>query len=610
MTMSNREAIQSEVLSTLKEYGKALFIAPTGFGKSTLFIHNWDEVETWRRIIHCLPLRAIVSDIVKKAYSRLGYEIASKLVGYQAGVKVLVEEEKRGAFKNPYLLSIYCVTTYDSYSLSLLLSAVPELTKTYVHSDVTYMAITSALNLFDEVHILARADELAEEVEEDQLKSFAFLKAITEYFTKLGIPFLYSSATIPPQVISLITPPEVPIIIVAGDYVINKYRELLGSNIKDFPIERIPGLKEIAETYLNKIFTRVSKNDLVSDVKRVVDEGYRNVIVFTNTVPRAAEIYDQLKSTIDDYEIIIIHGRLGREDRESRSSVIREIIKTNKKLIVVSTQVLEAGTDLSFDCMVSEISTPESLIQRAGRVLRHEEHLDKRDKGLIVVNVSESSLKSATKIYPSNVINLTNSLLVKIENKTCSNSQKHFDWRYGITKDTGYKILLEVYERVGYSVGEVENLKEDVLLTLKEDYAHYILGFSDFQSILEDFERRWRGSLVRASGLTSLVVYKEDLIDTIDVSLELLQYRWKEWLETKGNLVLGHFSMSSPGDELIEETIEGIPVYVFNNILSYPLTGYMKLVKRVKMRIKRDCIVRFNGFLVKTSAYHPEKGLV
>ena len=169
--MLEREAVQSKILSTLKEYGKALFIAPTGFGKSTLFIHNLEEIEAFRRIVHCLPLRAVVSDIVRKAYERLGYKVASKLVGYQAGVRVSIEEEGGRAFKNPYLLSVYSITTYDSYSLSLLLSAIPELTRAYAHADVTYMAITSALNLLDEVHILARADELIEEAEEDQRSS-------------------------------------------------------------------------------------------------------------------------------------------------------------------------------------------------------------------------------------------------------------------------------------------------------------------------------------------------------------------------------------------------------------------------------------------------------
>jgi len=608
--MLEREAVQSKILSTLKEYGKALFIAPTGFGKSTLFIHNLEEIEAFRRIVHCLPLRAVVSDIVRKAYERLGYKVASKLVGYQAGVRVSIEEEGGRAFKNPYLLSVYSITTYDSYSLSLLLSAIPELTRAYAHADVTYMAITSALNLLDEVHILARADELIEEAEEDQLKSFAFLKALTEYFTKLKIPFLYSSATVPPQIISLITPPEVPIIIVAGSYVINKYKEFLGRKVKGFPVEEISSLKEGAELYLSKMFTRVSNKDLVSDVKGVISEGYKNIVVFVNTVPRAAEVYDQLKLTIDDYEIIIIHGRLGKEDRAYRLNTLKKSMEAGRKLIVVSTQVLEAGADLSFDCMVSEISTPESLIQRAGRVLRHKEHLDKSDKGLILVNISSSSLENAMKIYPSNIIRLTCSLLAEFKNKMSSDFLKPFDWRYGVIKETGYRMLLEVYRRIRYNIDYIEELKEDILLTLRENYAHYILGFSDLQSILENFEGKWKGSLVRSSGLTSLVIYKDSLIDTVDVSLELLQHKWREWLEVKGDSVSGHFSISSPGDEFVEEVVEELSINDLKNMFYYPLTGYRKLIKKIRMRIKRDCIIRFNGFLAKPSAYHPEKGLI
>ncbi len=600
----SRDELQREVLALLRERGRAVLIAPTGFGKSTLLVRNWGEVERWGKVVHCLPLRAVVSDVVRAAYERLGCSRADALVGYQAGVDIRVNGAL--AHKNPYLLSVYCVTTYDSYSLTLLLSAVPELARARVHSDVSYAAIALSLNMFDEVHVLARADELAYgSAAEDQLKSFAFLRAVTEYFTEIGVPLLYASATVAPRVLQAICPPGVPVVVVGGSYLVSKYREALGGRVVERPLELVPELRAQAEEYLSRVSTRVTKEGLTRVATEAAAEGHGATVVYCNTVPRAVGVYKVLTSKLGE-RVMLVHGRLGRADRERRLSAIKRALEEGRELVVVSTQVLEAGADLSFDCMVSEVATPESLIQRAGRVLRWARHIE-AGEGLVVIDVSEPSLLSAKAVYPADVVDLTAELLAR----TCPSGERALDWRYGVTRDTAYRVLLEVYDQASVELTELDLIARELRGMLSSNYVRLTALGACLRDLLEDFEERWMGSVVRSSSLARLVVRSESGEDVVDVSHDLLARKWREWLEVRDGCVVALFYASTPGDEEVGELEVAVPVRTFELALRRPLTGHAYLAKLAKREWGRSGVrLEFRGYLVRPEAYDPEVGLV
>jgi CRISPR-associated endonuclease/helicase Cas3 len=128
----------------------------------------------------------------------------------------------------------------------------------------------------------------------------------------------------------------------------------------------------------------VSKEEVVATfVKNAVrlsclNEGSARAIgVIVNRVKRARDIYNQLAAEVGtSADVVLLIGRsrpLARDQFMQR--VLPRIhatgkVQGDKPIFVVSTQCIEAGADLDFDAMISEISALDSLRQRFGRLDR------------------------------------------------------------------------------------------------------------------------------------------------------------------------------------------------------------------------------------------------
>jgi CRISPR-associated endonuclease/helicase Cas3 len=111
--------------------------------------------------------------------------------------------------------------------------------------------------------------------------------------------------------------------------------------------------------------------DMLMDV--VADEGCAACIV--NTVTEAQELYDLLKDRLSEHELILFHSRFTLERRlEIEAEIIRKYGKDGQRPhrgVVVASPVLQESLDVSFDAMFSEIAPVDLLLQRAGRLHRH-----------------------------------------------------------------------------------------------------------------------------------------------------------------------------------------------------------------------------------------------
>jgi CRISPR-associated endonuclease/helicase Cas3 len=101
-------------------------------------------------------------------------------------------------------------------------------------------------------------------------------------------------------------------------------------------------------------------------------------VVLCNRVLRSQDVYDAVVEVFkeEDAEIILFHGRFPlcwREDIESR--VLSFFGKDNShrphRAIVIATQVIEQSLDLDFDLMITDLAPVDLLIQRIGRLHRH-----------------------------------------------------------------------------------------------------------------------------------------------------------------------------------------------------------------------------------------------
>lgn len=101
-------------------------------------------------------------------------------------------------------------------------------------------------------------------------------------------------------------------------------------------------------------------------------------LVIVNTVKRAQSLYREIKAMSDKPELLLVHSRFRVQDRKDIADRLREIYDKKKNAIVISTQVLEAGVDISAKTLVTENAPWPSLVQRFGRCNRNGEYDDSK----------------------------------------------------------------------------------------------------------------------------------------------------------------------------------------------------------------------------------------
>ena len=155
--------------------------------------------------------------------------------------------------------------------------------------------------------------------------------------------------------------------------------------IKDLLQEGIDKKIEYKEdTFLNnKIRHRVGLRHSainIDDIKDFIEDKYHQesmkLLVVVNTVTKAQSIYRELKSLLDENDIEIemnlLHSKFTVQHRSEKEDAILKDgeSKCKKRVIWISTQVVEASLDIDFDYLFTELSDLSSLLQRLGRCNR------------------------------------------------------------------------------------------------------------------------------------------------------------------------------------------------------------------------------------------------
>ncbi|MCQ8903233.1 MAG: CRISPR-associated helicase Cas3' [Methanothrix sp.] len=144
----------------------------------------------------------------------------------------------------------------------------------------------------------------------------------------------------------------------------------LNSNDLDIPSvkRRMNALKVLKKANS----TAEETQGLVREVLEKHVRGTRTIVIL-NTVKRAVNLYHVLTKKSNDFRVLLIHSQFRPLDRKK---VLQELMKNpdDSGTIVISTQVVEAGVDVSARTMFTELAPWSSLIQRFGRCNRSGEY--------------------------------------------------------------------------------------------------------------------------------------------------------------------------------------------------------------------------------------------
>ncbi len=119
-------------------------------------------------------------------------------------------------------------------------------------------------------------------------------------------------------------------------------------------------------------------------------------LAIVNTVERSQEVYKALNNhrwVSLDAEKVLIHSRFRGKDREKkRDLLLEEIDKADPGKVVVATQAVEAGVDISARTLITELAPWPSMVQRFGRCNRKGEY---KQGAVLWVDVGERSQDTA-----------------------------------------------------------------------------------------------------------------------------------------------------------------------------------------------------------------------
>lgn len=327
--------------------GKNVILSvPTGAGKTWasimpfLFADKYGDFSFPKKMIYSLPLRALANSIyldVRDALKKNDYsnEDIERQTGEFANDKNF---EKKMIFSTiDQTLSNYC-----SFPLAL----------SQRQANVNAGSVIGSYLIFDEFHLLTPCLSMA-----TTLGMLKTLKNLSRY--------CIMTATLSEEFIAFIK---------------NKFPELDFEivTLKDFP-EDAKKIKSLLPPSGRKDKKEVHVIDGALDEKIIVEKHKSRTIVICNRVETAQSIFVKIKAELKtkgkQTQVLCIHSRFFDKDRKEKEKELKRLLgkKTDPQdvdLILVATQVIEAGMNISSEVMHTEISPANSFLQRIGRNAR------------------------------------------------------------------------------------------------------------------------------------------------------------------------------------------------------------------------------------------------
>lgn len=120
---------------------------------------------------------------------------------------------------------------------------------------------------------------------------------------------------------------------------------------------------------------------------------YNNLLIIMNTKKTAEKVYNIFAKDNDYDNVYYLSTNLCPKHRSDIIEQIKKDLHDKKHFICVSTQLIEAGVDISFECVIRNIAGASSIAQSAGRCNRNGENLDGKTYIINIVDEELGSLK-------------------------------------------------------------------------------------------------------------------------------------------------------------------------------------------------------------------------
>ena len=368
----------------VEEEWPEVLIAPTGSGKTAGVTLGWAAwrlrapEKTPRRLVWCLPMRTLVeqtAEAVKTWFRRLHAHDVAGALPKPEDVHVLMGGVEAAHWLDAPDRPAVLVGTQD-----MLLSRA--LMRGYASSRAVWPMEFALLHedaqwVFDEVQLMDAGRATSAQLE--AFRRWEADRAVNEDRPK-GRPArsLWISATLEAGWLETVDFPA-PI----GDAV----RRIDPRLERDERLGRLAAAKK-ALSRTSPAPASAKSADLSAYVSELAEQVLnahqpgRMTLVIVNRVARAQDLHAALGKKLKKAPpgLVLVHGRFRPSDRrQAMDKIIGKSDNGGTDLIVVATQAVEAGVDISAAVLMTELAPWSSMVQRFGRANRYAELEDGAD---------------------------------------------------------------------------------------------------------------------------------------------------------------------------------------------------------------------------------------
>lgn len=328
---------QRRVAELLLDGHNVILQAPTGAGKTRAallpFLHAIEHNRDFpHKCLYAVPMRVLANQFVAE------YTDEIRRAGRDDRIRVAIQTGEHADDRE--LTATLTFATIDQVLSSFLLSPYSLSRR---KSNLNAGAVVASYLVFDEFHLFDPISTLP-----TTLEMLRMLRGVA--------PFLLMTATFSAEMLDGLAD-ALDAAVVPEDDAARQAMQALSSQQKT--------------RHYHVVDTPLSADKVLAYHKE-------RTLVVCNVVDRARALFDVLRDHPDrgDAQILLLHSRFLPEDRQRIEGKIRHLFgkdgDQSGSWIMVATQVVEVGLDITCQTLHTELAPANAILQRAGRCARYE----------------------------------------------------------------------------------------------------------------------------------------------------------------------------------------------------------------------------------------------
>ena len=411
---------------------------PTGMGKTraVLCAFLWDvlfaDIPHTTRLAYCLPVRTLVDqtfeearDLIKSALSLIEDSEKPEI----AVRKLMGGDIDREWSSEPFTPTILIGTQDQLLSRALMRGYAMRRYQWPIHFGLLHH---DTRWVFDETQLMGVAVETS-----------AQLEGLRQRFGTLSsCSSLWMSATLDAKRVDTVDHDLSGECITLDD-------DDCASDIISKRLDAAKPLRRLDDVVISESMKKKEIKGLANTIKELHTDGTLSLVI-VNRVERAQNLYAALHEICGATPTLLIHSRFRPAERKAHMKTLSQ-----GKGIIISTQAIEAGVDISAKLLVTELAPWSSIIQRCGRCNRRGE-IDEAE--VVWLDINTKKTKNALP-YEVEELDEARTLLIEkaqgsIGLKTIERIEKDREERFVIRPVLRRRDLLSLFDTMPDILGD------------------------------------------------------------------------------------------------------------------------------------------------------------